>query len=75
MSSVLGGILELADSSIRRLSTGMKNSNLLSDGSRKSGTNLPDLQFRREDHGQTQAHPRQQTQKNEESELIADKQK
>lgn len=75
MSSLLGGILELADSSIRRLSTGVKNSNLLGDGSRKSGASLPDLEYRREDDNHTQSHTGQLTQNNEESQLIADKQK
>jgi hypothetical protein len=75
MSSLLGGILELADSSIRRLSTGVKNSNLLGNGSPKSDARLPDLEYRREDYNHTQSHTGQLTQNNEESQLIADKQK
>lgn len=75
LSSVLGGIVELADKSIRRLSTGLQKPPLLTEGSRKSETTLPDLHYRREDNSRTQTNTSQLTQNHEASELIADKQK
>jgi hypothetical protein len=68
-------MLELADRSIRRLSTAFNQSNLLGDGSSKSGASLPDLEFRREDLSRRQENNRKLPENHEESQLIADQQK
>ena len=75
VSSVVGEILQLADRSIRRLSTGLTNSNLRIDSTRQSAANLPDKQLRGADVGRVQDATRRLPQNNDESELIADKQK
>jgi hypothetical protein len=68
-------MLELADRTIRRLSTGLNNLNLRGDGSREPGPDLPDLKFRREDYRRLQGYTRKLPEEHEESKLIADKQK
>ncbi|MBT8345621.1 MAG: hypothetical protein KJO28_04885 [Desulfofustis sp.] len=75
ISSVLGGMLELADRSIRRLSTSEKESKQLADGSRKLGTTLPELQYRLEENSREKANTRQLIENHEETQFIADKQK
>ena len=68
MSSLVGGMLELADHSIRRLSAGIKNSNMLGGGSRTSKKSLTDLNLAQDQNRKTPEN-------HEESQLIADKQK
>jgi hypothetical protein len=75
MSSLVSGMLELADNSIRRLSTGIKKSHLLGDGSRTSKESLEDLRIRRQDLDLVQDANRKLPENHEESQRIADQQK
>lgn len=74
MSSVIGGMLDLADRSIRRLSGNFKKSSLLGNNSDNSGATLAELELGREGLSRLQDNARKLPENHEESHLIADKQ-